>query len=71
MSFEGRLEDLPPFKHHAGQTSYFGDDPPLPESVGWLVVIGFGLLFSVITTLLVMADKFFAGNASITSEHFK
>jgi SSS family transporter len=70
MSFEGRLENLPPFKHHAGQTSYFGDDPPLPESVGWLVVIGFGLLFSFITTLLVMADKFFAGNASITSEHF-
>jgi len=53
-----------------GQESYFGDSYPLPKSIGYLVVIGFGALFSVFTTVVVFLDKKFAGNASITSEHF-
>ena len=51
--------------------SYFGGSPPLSEAVGYLVVIGFGALFSVFTTIVVFLDKKFAGNASVTSEHFK
>eukprot|EP00546_Thalassionema_frauenfeldii_P016721 CAMPEP_0178894860 /NCGR_PEP_ID=MMETSP0786-20121207/253_1 /TAXON_ID=186022 /ORGANISM="Thalassionema frauenfeldii, Strain CCMP 1798" /LENGTH=69 /DNA_ID=CAMNT_0020565001 /DNA_START=725 /DNA_END=934 /DNA_ORIENTATION=- len=49
----------PPFLEYAGKTSFFGGEPPLPETVGYIVVIGFGALFSVITTLLVYMDKYF------------
>jgi len=51
-------------------SSYFGGESPLSLTVGYLVVLGFGALFSVFTTLVVFMDKTFAGNASITSEHF-
>mmetsp|Transcript_21774 Transcript_21774/g.46587 ORF Transcript_21774/g.46587 Transcript_21774/m.46587 type:complete len:751 (+) Transcript_21774:173-2425(+) len=53
-----------------GKGSYFGGSPPLSTAVGYLVVLGFGALFSVFTTVVVFMDKFFAGNATITSEHF-
>ena len=56
---------------YQGQTSYFGGAPPLSLTIGYLVVLGFGALFSVFTTIVVYLDKVFAGNASITSEHFK
>jgi hypothetical protein len=54
-----------------GRDSYFQGDTPLDTWVGYLVVIGFGALFSVFTTFVVYLDKTFAGNASMTSEHFK
>ena len=56
---------------YQGMSSYFGGESPLSLTVGYLVVLGFGALFSVFTTLVVFLDKIFAGNASITSEHFK
>ena len=56
---------------YQGMDSYFGGAPPLSLTVGYLVVLGFGALFSVFTTLVVFLDKVFAGNATITSEHFK
>ena len=56
---------------YAGASSFFGGAPPLAEKWGYLVVLGFGALFSIFTTLLVVMDKFFSGNASMTSEHFK
>lgn len=55
----------------AGRDSYFQGEVPLPQWVGWVVVIGFGALFSIFTTIVVYLDKTFAGNASMTSEHFK
>ena len=55
---------------YQGQTSYFGGAPPLSLTIGYLVVLGFGALFSVFTTIVVYLDKVFAGNASITSENF-
>lgn len=55
---------------YQGESSYFGTEYPLSQAVGYLVVIGFGALFSVFTTIVVYLDKTFAGNASITSEHF-
>lgn len=55
----------------AGRDSYFQGQTPLPLWVGYVVVIGFGLLFSIFTTIVVYLDKTFAGNASMTSEHFK
>jgi len=53
-----------------GQDSYFGGSPPLSEAVGYLVVIGFGVLFSIFTTIVVFLDKTFSENATITSEQF-
>jgi hypothetical protein len=54
-----------------GEESYFGGAPPLPVSVGYVVVLGFGLFFSIFTTIVVYVDKAFSANATITSEQFK
>lgn len=53
------------------QASFFGGSAPLSESIGYLVVLGFGLFFSLFTTLIVMADKYFGSKKEMTSEHFK
>jgi SSS family transporter len=53
-----------------GQDSFFKGSSPLPESVGYAVVLGFGAAFSIFTTILVFLEKKFAGGASITSEKF-
>jgi len=54
-----------------GQKSYFPEnEAPLPLWVGYAVVLGFGLLFSVITTLIVYINKHFGSKGEITSEHF-
>lgn len=63
-------DDLPPFKKFAGQESFFGGEPPLSEGVGYLVVLGFGGLFSLVTTAIVYMNKFFGAKGDITSEHF-
>ena len=62
---------FPPFLRYDGFTSFFGGQPPLSEAVGYVVVLGFGALFSIFTTLLVMLDKYFGRHKEITSEHFK
>jgi uncharacterized membrane protein (DUF4010 family) len=62
---------LPPFLKYQGKTSFFGDEPPLSEGIGYLVVLGFGALFSIITTVLVLLNKYFGNQGAITSEHFK
>ena len=46
-------------------------DRPLSVAVGYIVVLGFGALFSIFTTVLVMLDKYFGRHKEITSEHFK
>ncbi len=56
---------------YAGQESFFGGAPPLSENVGYFVVLGFGALFSVFTTILVYVEKMISGGQSITSEKFK
>ena len=60
--------DIPPL---TGQDSFFGGEPPLPESVGYAVVLGFGAVFSLFTTALVYLESYFSGGAAITSEKFK
>ena len=64
-------DELPPFLRYDGQESFFGGEPPLSKGVGYLVVLGFGFLFSLITTALVLLNKYFGNKAAITSEHFK
>lgn len=61
----------PPFLRYDGADSFFGGSPPLSKGVGYAVVLGFGALFSIITTVLVMLNKFFGHKGDITSEHFK
>lgn len=55
---------------YLNEESFFGGTAPLPQSVGYAVVLGFGAAFSIFTTLLVYLDRRFAGNASMTSEKF-
>lgn len=64
-------EDGPPFVRFQNQDSFFGGEPPLPESVGYAVVLGFGLFFSILTTIIVYVNKYFGAKGDITSEHFK
>ena len=49
--------------------SFFGDDPPLPQAVGWVLCLGFGFGFCAITLGLVKLDESFSGT-KITSEFF-
>lgn len=55
----------------AGAESFFGGESPLALKWGYLVVLGFGALFSIFTTILVFVEKYFGENATMTSEHFK
>jgi hypothetical protein len=61
----------PTFDEYQYQTSFFEGEPPLDVSIGYLVVLGFGALFSVVTTLVVYINKNFGMKGDITSEHFK
>jgi len=55
---------------YAGMTSFFGGEAPLSESVGYIVVLGFGAAFSILTTILVYMERRFSGTG-MTSEQFK
>ena len=63
--------EIPPLAKYEGQESFFGGEPPLSEGIGYLVVLGFGALFSVLTTALVYINKYFGNKGAETSEHFK
>lgn len=66
-----RSDDFPPFNRYKYQDSYFGGKPPLQEGIGYSVVLGFGLFFSVLTTLLVFINRRFGTKAPMNSERFK
>lgn len=43
---------------YAGQSSFFtAGEPPLPEAVGYAIVLGFGAFLSIFTTALVYVDQ--------------
>eukprot|EP00543_Licmophora_paradoxa_P000345 CAMPEP_0202441512 /NCGR_PEP_ID=MMETSP1360-20130828/1067_1 /ASSEMBLY_ACC=CAM_ASM_000848 /TAXON_ID=515479 /ORGANISM="Licmophora paradoxa, Strain CCMP2313" /LENGTH=724 /DNA_ID=CAMNT_0049056549 /DNA_START=45 /DNA_END=2219 /DNA_ORIENTATION=- len=65
-----KTDDAPPFLQYDGLDSFFGGEPPLSKTIGYLVVLGFGALFSVITTGIVYMDKFFGRGGATTSEQF-
>lgn len=64
------LIETPPFAAYAGQDSFFGGEPPLSKGVGYAVVVGFGVVFSIITTALIILNGYFGSKGEITSEHF-
>jgi len=70
VDLNDRNDVIPPFLKYVGDQSFFGENPPLKEWVGYVVVIGFGLLFSVITTGIVYINRYFGSKGEITSEHF-
>ena len=41
------------------------------QGVGYAVVLGFGIAFSVITTMIVYINRWFSDQGDVTSEHFK
>lgn len=56
---------------YEGQKDFFGGKSPLDLWVGYIVVIGFGALFSIFTTAIVYLDKYFGGGGGeMTSERF-
>lgn len=69
MDFHSDL--VPPFNRYKHKDSFFGGEPPLDTAVGYSVVLGFGLFFSILTTLLVFINKRFGTQAPINSERFK
>jgi Na+/proline symporter len=48
----------------------FFSEPPLSVGVGYAVVLGFGLFFSLVTTCFVYMNHYFGNKGDITSEHF-
>jgi len=70
IDINNRNNVVPPFAEYEGQDSYFGGEAPLPLAVGYAVVLGFGILFSILTTALVYTNKYFGHKGEITSEHF-
>ena len=66
-------DDLIPlsFSEYSTDSSFFGGEAPLDEWVGYAVVLGFGGFFSIFTSLLVLADKYYGTKKEMTSEHFK
>lgn len=61
----------PTFTQYQGSESFFGGDSPLTVGIGYVVVLGFGVLFSILTTGIVLINKHFGNSGDITSEHFK
>jgi len=66
------VEPVPPlYEKYAGDESFFGGAPPLSTAVGYVVVLGFGFAFSIVTTILVYLNHYFGRQGDETSEHFK
>lgn len=57
------------FTQYDGKCEFFGDDAPLNEGVGWAVILGFGFVFSLITSGIVWLDYTYGGT-DMTSEEF-
>jgi hypothetical protein len=55
---------------YRGQTSFFGDEPPLHTWIGVLVVLGFGFLFTIIAASAVKLIQSFGTRGELTSEYF-
>ena len=55
---------------YAGLTSYFGGEAPLSQALGYMVVLGFGAPFSILTTSIVYLERKMTGK-EINSENFK
>lgn len=58
------------FRQYACSPSFFvGDNPPLPSWVGYVIILGFGLMFGLFTVGLVYLEQFLTGR-KMDSEMF-
>lgn len=64
MAFTG---EIPP--EYIGQDSFFEGDAPLSVGVGYGIVLGFGLLSTILISSMVWLDSKFNGN-QMNSEEF-
>ena len=53
-----------------GKATYFGGKPPLSQAIGYIVVLGWGAFFSILTTVVVCIERKMSGK-NYTSERFK
>mmetsp|Transcript_26647 Transcript_26647/g.68655 ORF Transcript_26647/g.68655 Transcript_26647/m.68655 type:complete len:685 (+) Transcript_26647:445-2499(+) len=53
-----------------GQCAFFEGKPPLPEGLGWFVVIGLGAVFALSTVALVWLDSKYGGTNNNNSEDY-
>ena len=67
MSFDSSIQPI----EYLYQQSFFGGTAPLPQWVGYAVVLGFGVAFSIFTTAVVYLENYLSGGSSMTSEKFK
>lgn len=51
------------------QTEAFGGVAPLPQAYGYAIVLGFGLLLSLITSILIFVDRRFGGT-KVSAEQY-
>lgn len=56
-------------KKYWGETSFFGGSPPLDQGVGFGIVLGFGVFFSIVASVVHYLDVKYNGTSS-SSEHF-
>ena len=71
MSFEIIKDNVnPPFLRYDGQDSFFGGIPPLSEEIGYIIILGFGVAFSIFTTFVVFLNNYYGSVPVVTSEFF-
>lgn len=58
-----------PVRFTPGQCSFFEGATAIPQAVGWIIVVAFGALFTLLTSVMVFLDYRFGG-AAHTSEQF-
>ena len=72
LLFVEKNDVSPPFLRYDGQDSYFGRLPPLSIEIGYGVVLGFGVIFSIVTTVNVFLGNRFGSSINVVkSEFFK
>ena len=71
IDLENRNNIVPPFLEYEGQESFFGGEPPLPVWVGYAIILGFGVFFSVFIPCVVYMNLYVGKKGKITSEYFQ
>jgi len=70
MATLGACINLFGFSQYEGQCSFFGGQaPPLPQGLGWFIVVGLGFIFSLLTSGALWLDDRFSG-VHESADHF-
>jgi urea-proton symporter len=66
---DGAFRNYFGFKEYECATSFFGDEAPLSQAAGYIIVLGFGVIFGLFTVGLVALERFISG-VRMNSEFF-